>query len=89
MNHSATRIPSSGIIGFYPWPTGGSIGKVLPQYRGAVNIFYNPNWQPSGSRVNTDTIIKTGGARGVMVIVAGSGHGDMSSNPGWDWLHFT
>ena len=30
-----------------------------------------------------------GGARGVMVIVAGIGHGDMSSNPGRDWLHFT
>ena len=30
-----------------------------------------------------------GGARGVMVIIVGNGHGDMSSNPGWDWLHFT
>ena len=30
-----------------------------------------------------------GGARGVMVIVAGNGHGDTSSNPGRDWLHFT
>ena len=29
------------------------------------------------------------GARGVMVIVVESGHGDMSSNPGRDWLHFT
>ena len=29
-----------------------------------------------------------GGARGVMVIIVGNGHGDMSSNPGWDWLHF-
>ena len=28
-------------------------------------------------------------ARGVMVIVAGYGHGDASSNPGRDWLHFT
>ena len=26
---------------------------------------------------------------GVMVIVAGNGHGDTSSNPGWDWLLFT
>ena len=31
----------------------------------------------------------SGGARGVMVIVAGYGHGDTSSNPGPDWLHFT
>ena len=30
-----------------------------------------------------------GGARGVMVIVIGNGHGDTSSNPGQDWLHFT
>ena len=28
-------------------------------------------------------------ARGVMVIVVGNEHGDTSSNPGWDWLHFT
>ena len=28
------------------------------------------------------------GARGVMVIVVGNGHSDMSSNPGQDWLHF-
>ena len=27
---------------------------------------------------------KTGGARGLMVIVLGNGHGDMSSNPGRD-----
>ena len=26
---------------------------------------------------------------GVMVIVAGYGHGDTSSNPRPDWLHFT
>ena len=30
-----------------------------------------------------------GGARGVMVIVAGNVHGDTSSNPGRDLLHFT
>ena len=29
------------------------------------------------------------GARGVMVIITGNGHGDTSSNPGGDWLHFT
>ena len=29
------------------------------------------------------------GARGVMAIVVGNGHGDTSSNPGRDWLHFT
>ena len=30
-----------------------------------------------------------GGARGVMVIIVGNEHGDTSSNPGRDWLHFT
>ena len=30
-----------------------------------------------------------GGARGVMVIVVGNGHGDTSSNPRRDWLYFT
>ena len=29
------------------------------------------------------------GAHGEMVIVVGNGHGDTSSNPGRDWLHFT
>ena len=28
-------------------------------------------------------------ARGVMIIVVENGHGDTSSNPGPDWLHFT
>ena len=37
--------------------------------------------------VQTNTVY--GGARGVMVIVVGNGHGDSSSNPGRDWLHFT
>ena len=36
-----------------------------------------------------DIQLQNGGARGVMVIVVGNGHGDMSSNPGQDWLHFT
>ena len=30
-------------------------------------------------------LMGNGGARGVMVIVVGNGHGDTSSNPGWDW----
>ena len=30
-----------------------------------------------------------GGARGVVVIVVGNGHGDTISNPGPDWIHFT
>ena len=31
----------------------------------------------------------SGGARGIMVIVVGNGHGDTSSNPRRGWLHFT
>ena len=31
----------------------------------------------------------SGSGHGVMVIVVGIGHSDTSSNPGWDWLHFT
>ena len=31
----------------------------------------------------------SGGARGVVVIAVGSEHGDTSSNPGREWLHFT
>ena len=29
------------------------------------------------------------GGCGVMAIIIGNGHGDTSSNPGRDWLHFT
>ena len=34
-------------------------------------------------------IIKNTGACGVMVMVVGNGHGDTSSNPGRNRLHFT
>ena len=34
-------------------------------------------------------LVFAGGAHGVMVIVAGYGHSDSSSNPGPDWLDFT
>ena len=35
------------------------------------------------------TNLRNGGARGVVVIVVGNGHGNTSSNPGRYWLHFT
>ena len=44
-----------------------------------------PIWDVSGDL----WCVEFGSARGVMVIVAGYGHGDRSSNPGPDWLHFT
>ena len=37
--------------------------------------------------INSITTV-LGGARGVMAIIVGNGHGDTSSNPGRDWLHF-
>ena len=39
--------------------------------------------------IQTVYTVHCGGARGVMVIVVGIGHGDTSSNPGRDWMHFT
>ena len=33
--------------------------------------------------------LSLGGARGAIVIVVGNEHGNTSSNPGRDWLHFT
>ena len=43
------------------------------------------NFMDKDCRVSIETI----SARGVMVIIVGNGHDDKSSNPGWDWLHFT
>ena len=47
----------------------------------------------AGSREHIPTTYtvhnKERGARCVMVIVVGNGHGNTSSNPGRDWLHFT
>ena len=40
------------------------------------------------NRNRSTSLILTGGARGVMVIIVGNGHGDTSSNPGQGWLHF-
>ena len=48
--------------------------------KGLVNIYNN---------MSVCIYIISGGASGVMVIVVGYGHGDTSSNPGQDWLHFT
>ena len=46
------------------------------------------SWErpPSNNNTNNHQIW---GARGVVGIIAGNGHGDTSSNPGRDWLHFT
>ena len=38
---------------------------------------------------NHAIIVRENGARGVMVIVVENRHGDSSSIPGREWLHFT
>ena len=45
--------------------------------------------EPKRTSLRDHQVEVVGGARGVMVIVAGCGHGDTSSNPGPDWFHFT
>ena len=52
--------------------------------RVAVLISYDYNHYTTGI-----SYIWQGAARGAIIIVAGYGHGDTSSNPGPDWLHFT
>ena len=43
-------------------------------------------WQPLDCHYYQ---VHSEGARGVVVIAVGNEHGDTSSNPGRDWLHFT
>ena len=51
---------------------------------------YNTWAPPPAMGLNsTCTVLFCGDVRGVMVIVVGNGHGDTSSNPGRNWLHFT
>ena len=56
----------------------------LPGQKKTMNetILSHNNWYISYAKYNIQ-------ARGVMVIVVGNGHGDTSSNPGQDGLHFT
>ena len=52
---------------------------------GSTSSHENLYIYPAGQKLDN----KKGGARGVMVIVVGNGHGNTSSNPGWNRLHFT
>ena len=57
--------------------------------KSAIVPFPAPRSGPK-SRTGPGALAKSyRGARGVMVIAVGIGHGDTSSNPGRDWLHFT
>ena len=46
-------------------------------------------WNHSANFKQDASILTYSTTRGVMVIVVGNGHGDSSSNPGREWLHFT
>ena len=52
-------------------------------YNPAYNCIFNPKYKQQFEQ-KKKTTIKPFGARGVMVIIAGYGHGDTSSNPGPD-----
>ena len=62
-----------------------------------INMLKTFSWSIGRCQKNTKNntkilninVLSAGGARGVMVIVVGNGHGDTSSKPGRDWLHFT
>ena len=56
-------------------------------YMDYIKIFVK-NLKELENLLQTIGIYNRGDARGVMVIVVGNGHGDTSSNPGRDWLHF-
>ena len=67
---------------------------VLSLCKDAVGVFYSPDQlglEGLGTHTHTHIYIYIyiGGARGVMVLVVGNGHGDTSSNSGRVWLHFT
>ena len=49
---------------------------------------WNPHWKEEFRRI-TKLEWNYGGDHGIMVIVVGNGYGNMCSNPGRDWLHFT
>ena len=55
----------------------------------SITIYLKKNYVLSLACKNCISIYTDTCARGVMVIVVGNGHGNTSSNPGRDWLHFT
>ena len=61
--------------------------KVQVNYKDTLKV--NKVGDPKAAFSIATTLRFYGGARGVMVIVAGCGHGDTSSNPRRDWLHFS
>ena len=62
--------------------------KMKADFKGNDNYTHFKTVRTGGQTKNPFAVIKDktflGGARGVMVIVVGNGHGDTSSNPGRD-----
>ena len=79
------NIPPSGSPIIVPWSRSRGIAKVLDCSFEVIDFELQ---LCNDIRVRINTLGK-GGSRGVVVIVLGNGHGDTSSNPGRDWLHFT
>ena len=81
------------LIGCTTWTLRKHIKKKLDgNYTRMIRAVFNKSWkQPLKKKtaVRQLTSHLKNNARGVMVIVAGYEHGDTSSNPGPDWLHFT
>ena len=65
-----------------------SIAKYFLKKHVHKNVNINEQWMRFPNLLGWNDPRHTG-VRGVMVIVVGNGHGDTSSNPGWNWLHFT
>ena len=67
--------------------------KLYPLLSTLLNLENKQTWKTSNCQTTKLSKYRDhhihGGARSVMVIVVGSGHGHTSSNPGRDWLHFT
>ena len=71
-------------IAFY-----GSLLVVLFSWETQVSFYLNFFRLKHSSGSSKIYILNSGGAGSVMVIIIGNGYGDMSSNPGQVWLHFT
>ena len=63
------------------WP----LYKLVPNWK-AIKLQTRRSWSLIEYLIHKTLWHICGGARGVVVIVVGNGHGDTSSNPGRDWL---
>ena len=65
--------------------------KLDSNYTRMLRAILNKSWRqhPTRHQLYGHLLPIIGGVRGVVVVVVGNGHGDTSSYPGRDWLHFT